>query len=83
MQISIEEAEDIIWDENVILQEISKHRWYTKHLVVFEKDGQKLGFYYLSPATEMQEGQGHFESDPVEIFPVIGEEHTYTKYRPL
>ena len=82
--ISADEAEDILYDGNrlVAKQEISEHRWYTKELIVFKGDGDILGFYYLNPATELQEDQDRFESDPVEIFPVTSREVKTVVYAP-
>lgn len=64
----------------VASQEVSKHRWYTKRLVVFRHADALLGFLYLDPATEEQEGQDRFEADPVPTFPVVGREVTTTTY---
>jgi hypothetical protein len=79
LTLSTDEAEDIYY-EAVAVQTVSEHRWYTKQLVVFEHDGQLRGFYYLDPATEMQEGQDRFESDPVQTFPVTAREVVVTRY---
>jgi hypothetical protein len=70
MTLSIEDAEDIVYGDHVAIQDVSKHRWYTRQLVVFERGGDLRGFYYLEPATEEQEGQDRFEGDPVPVFPV-------------
>lgn len=78
--ISIEEAEDIAWGGYLAKQEVSEHRWYTKYLVVFVRDGETLGFHYLEPATEDQEDQDLFEGDPVPVFPVVGHEVTRTTW---
>lgn len=71
MTISIDEAEDIILDGHLVIQEVSRHRWYTKRLVVFERGGEMRGFYFLDPATEEQEGQDCFEADPVPVYDVV------------
>lgn len=69
--MSAEEALDVIDSGVITKQLISKHRWYTKYLIVFQpEDDYELGFYYLEPATEIQEGQDVFESDPVKVFKV-------------
>jgi hypothetical protein len=45
------------------------------------EDGDNLrGFYYLDPATEMQEGQDTYETDPVQTFPVRCSEKTIIVY---
>lgn len=78
--ISVEEADDIIDGRPVAIQHVSKHRWYTRQLVVFERDGEMLGFHYLEPATEEQEGQDVYEGDPVPVFPVISKQITTTEW---
>jgi hypothetical protein len=80
MTISVDEADDIVYSEHVALQNVSEHRWYTKRLVVFERDGELFGFYHLAPATEEQEGQDEFEGDPVPVFPVVAREVITTVY---
>ena len=82
MFINAEEAEEIALFDHVARQDVEEHRWYTKQLVVFELDGRLMGFYYLDPATEMQEDQDRFEAEPVPIFPVAGREVTTTVYGP-
>lgn len=78
--ITTDEADEILWGDPVARQDVSDHRWYTKQLIVY-KDGDILrGFYYMDPATEDQEGQDTYETDPVETFPVIGVERTITVY---
>jgi hypothetical protein len=77
--ISSDEAMEYVYD-NVAIQDVSKHRWYTKQLVVFEDDGALFGFYYFDPATEMQEDAERFEDDPVPIFRVAPKEVTITRY---
>jgi predicted RNA-binding protein with PUA-like domain len=79
-EISIDEAEDIIYADPVAIQDISEHRWYTKQLVVFKKHGALYGFNYLKPASELQEDQDRFESDRVKIFPVSSRKVTTTVY---
>lgn len=78
--ITQDEAEGIVYGEHVAIQEVSKHRWYTKQLVVFEQDGEPLGFYYLEPASELQEDQDRFEADPVPVFPVAPKTVSTTVY---
>lgn len=78
--ISVDEAEDLTYGGYVAIQEVSQHRWYTKRLVVFEADDTLLGFHFLDPATEEQEGQDLFEGDPVPVFPVVAREVTATVY---
>jgi hypothetical protein len=72
--ITVDEAEDIVYDA-VAVQKISEHRWYERQLVVFkDDDGALQGFYYLKPASELQEDQDRFESDPVQVFQVSSRE---------
>jgi hypothetical protein len=81
--ISTDEAEDLVYGDHEGIQDVSTHRWYTKQLVVFTGErGGLYGFYYLKPASEIQEDQDRFESDPVKVFPVEAEEVTVTKWRP-
>lgn len=79
--ISIEEADEIVDGFPIARQDFSRHRWYTKQLVVFRRDGQLMGFWYLKPASELQEDQYRYVDDPVPVFPVVGEEVTTTVYR--
>lgn len=81
--ITLEEAEDYLYN-NVAIQTVAEHRWYTKRLVVFwdEGDGGFWGFYYLDPLSELQDGQDRFESDPVAVFPVTPKETVVTVYEP-
>ena len=83
-ELTEDEATDIVYEygrTNVAVQNVSEHRWYTKQLVVFEDDyGHTLGFYYLDPASELQEDQDRFESVPVKVFPVSGREVTVTVF---
>jgi hypothetical protein len=66
----------------IATQEVSQHRWYTKQLVVFlSPERETLGFYYMDPATEMQEGQDEYDLDAdgnVPTFPVEGHKETIT-----
>lgn len=78
--LTADEAEDIIYSTALPMQEVSQHRWYTKRLVVFKREDELLGFYYLDPATEEQEGQDRFEADPVPVFPVTASEVVTTVY---
>lgn len=80
--ISEDEAHEILCDSSVARQTISEHRWYTKQLIVYRRDEELMGFYYLDPATEEQEGQDVFESDPIEVFPVIARQVVTTVYKP-
>lgn len=66
--------------EYVTSQEVSRHRWYVKRLIVFKHDGALRGLYYLDPATEMQEGGDEFEADPVPVFKVQAREIKTTVY---
>lgn len=78
--ITQDEAESHIYN-NIGTTEVSEHRWYTKQLVVFEDaDGALMGFYWLKPKTEMQEGMDEYEADPVPIYPVTAKEVTTTVY---
>lgn len=87
LTISTDDAEEIArgWQQ-VAEQEVDEHRWYTTLLVVFRDEGDLTpddslyGFYYLAPASELQEGQDRFASDPVEVFPVVAKEVTTTVY---
>jgi hypothetical protein len=63
------------------VQEVSEHRWYTKQLIAFQRnEGELLGFYYLKPASEIQEDQDRFEADPVPTFAVASREIKTTVY---
>lgn len=66
--------------EFVAGREVSEHRWYTKELIVIRHNGELYGFYYLKPASEIQEDQDRFEGDPVPTFAVVGREVTTTTY---
>lgn len=79
-ELSADDALDIALFAHVAVQEVSQHRWYQKQLIVFERDGQLFGFHYDEPASEMQEDQDRFESDPVPVFPVVGREVVTTVY---
>lgn len=80
-----DEAEEIAlgYDGYVASQEVSQHRWYTERLIVFKRDHELFGFYYFDPATEMQEDQDRFDSDPVRVFPVVAREQTILVYEEL
>ena len=81
--ITTDTAWDIIDGKPVAVQDVSQHRWYTKQLVVYTTlDGRLMGFYYLRPATEEQEGMDNFEAEPVPIFPVVARQVTTTTYAP-
>ena len=81
MTLTTDEADDRIYGPHVAIQDVSEHRWYTKQLVVFMGDDHLLyGFYYLKPATELQEDQDRFESDPVKVFYVNARDVTTTVY---
>lgn len=83
LSIDTDYAEDILWGGHVAKQWVSDHRWHTTYLVVFEHPehpGELMGFYYLEPATEMQEGSEVYEGDPVPIFPVTSREIVKTIY---
>lgn len=82
MTITTDEADDIRWNEAIAKQEVSGHRWYTKYLIVYKDNDELRGFYYLDPATEDQEGQDEYETDPVETFQVEGKEQTIIVYSP-
>ena len=82
--ITQDEADDIFYGEHVAQQFVSEHRWYNRLLIVFQsEDGSLRGFYYMQPATEMQEDQDRYESDPVKTFPVEAREITTTVYDAL
>jgi len=83
--LDVDEAEEIVfgYEGYVSTQDVSEHRWYTKQLVVFERDGALLGFYYLNPASELQEDQDRFESVPVKVFPVRAREVVMKVYEPI
>lgn len=82
--ITHDQAEEIVagYDGWIATQDVSKHRWYTKQLVVFSDDEHLSGFYYLDPASEEQEDQDRFEASPVPIFPVESYDVVTTVYRP-
>lgn len=78
--ISTDDAQEHAWNA-VATQTVSEHRWYTKQLIVARDDaGDLFGFYYLNPASELQEDQDRFESDPVPVFAVVAREVTTTVY---
>ena len=84
--IAVETAEEIYEFDAVAIQEVSKHRWYTRKLVIYsneDKGGAFWGFYYLDPLTEVQEGQDCFEADPVPVFPVVAREVVAITYEPV
>ena len=78
--LNYDEAESIALFDHVESQAVTHHRWYTKRLIVFRRGADLFGFFYLEPATEEQEGQDIFESDPVPVFPVVAREVTTTVY---
>ena len=81
--MSTDEAMELVYGGHQAIQDVSKHRWYTKQLVVFDPgEGPMLGFYYLNPATEDQEGQDRFEDEPVRVFEVVAREVVTTVYEP-
>lgn len=85
MTITVEEAQEIVWGGpgagHVAIQDVEDHRWYTMQLVVFRRDHLGLmGFYYMEPASEMQEDQDRFLDDPVHIFPVDAKSVVTTIY---
>lgn len=86
MTLDTEDALELAWGDScgdyafVAKQHISKRCWYTRHLIVFEYAGDRLGFYYDEPATEEQEGQDSFDADPVPTFLVTAREITTTVY---
>lgn len=82
MRLTEDEAEDIVFGDNIAIQDVSDHRWYTKQLVVYRNDDGKLrGFYYLDPASELQEDMDRFDEIPVPTFAVEGHNVTTTIYR--
>jgi hypothetical protein len=82
LTLSTDEAEDV-FNDALASQLVSKHRWYTRYLIVFSYQQELRGFYYNEPATEEQEGQEVFDSDPVETFPVVAKQVTTTIYEPV
>lgn len=60
-----------------------KRRWYTVMRIVFEHDGAFWQIDRMDPATEMQEGQDRWESDPVVATQVEPYEATVIRYRPV
>ncbi len=80
--ISVERADEIYYDEALAIQAVENHRWYTTLLVVFDSTEGLYGFYYLDPASELQEDQDRYEDDPVPIFPVKVETITTKVYSP-
>ena len=79
--ISADDAMEIVYGDHLSIQDVDEHRWYTKQLVVYaDGDMGVRGFYYLKPASEIQEDQDRFEADPVPIFPVVGRTVTTTVY---
>jgi hypothetical protein len=80
MTLTHDEADDIVYSTSIPMQTISEHRWYNKCLVVFTREDELLGFHYLAPASELQEDQDRYESDPVQLFPVTAREVITTVY---
>ena len=80
MELSIEEAEDIFWEDHVAKYAGDKHRWHQDMYCVFTRDGKYYEFLYMDPATEMQEGQDCFENDPVPCYEVIPMQKSVTYY---
>lgn len=81
MTITVDEADEIREMEAHEPQVVSKHRWYTKLLIPFtDEAGALRGFFYLDPASELQEGQDRYESDPVKTFAVTSREVTTIVY---
>lgn len=79
-----EQAENVLDGARHLKRAVSQHRWYTKYLIVFGDIGGHYGFYYMEPATEMQEGQDEFELDKdgnVPLFRVHGVDRTITEWR--
>jgi hypothetical protein len=70
--LPVQQAQDMVdLTEYVAMQELERHRWYTRRLVVYNSpSGYLRGFVYLDPASELQEDQDRFEADPVPTFPV-------------
>jgi hypothetical protein len=60
-----------------------KRRWYTIVRIIFEHDGAFWRIDRMDPATEMQEGQDIWSSDPVVAVRVEPYSVTITKYRPV
>jgi hypothetical protein len=83
LTLTTEEAMEFVYDGAVASQLVSKHRWYTRYLIVFSYQQELRGFYYDEPATEEQEGQERFDTDPVETFPVVAKQVTTTVYEPV
>lgn len=80
MTLDVDAALDIASFDHVASQVVSRHRWYTKRLVVFEADGGLRGFHYLEPASEEQEDQDRFDAVPVPTFSVVAREVVSTVY---
>lgn len=81
--ITTDEADEIVWGNPIAKQHVCDNRWDTTYLIVYKRDEALLGFHYREPATEMQEGQECYETDPVQTFPVRGIEKTVTVYEPV
>lgn len=60
---------------------IDSSRWTEIHRIVWRETDQEkiLAAYYEVPATEMQEGSER-DYDPAEVFEVVAEEITATRY---
>jgi hypothetical protein len=86
------ETAEAITHSCTAMQEVEKHRWYTRQLVVFTRDAlvaevnaaspegdaettvpqhDHFCFYYREPASELQEDQDRYDSDPVEVFAAL------------
>lgn len=70
-------------DKVVLREVVGQHRWSVLYRVIFEHENQLWEIEYNEPATEMQEGQDRFWSDPVEARQVETYEKTVTGYRPV
>lgn len=86
--ISVEDAKEIVGDYSntatcVYTEEGDRHRWYRDLFTVFKTDSTHFGVYWMDPASELQEDQDLFHSDPVEIYPVESYEQIITKWRKI
>jgi hypothetical protein len=79
-------CQDIVDSRDYIaMVELSHHRYYRRHLVVFQQVGGLRGFIYrdfrrLGRSEPRPRQQERFEADPVPIFAVRTREVTTTIY---
>ena len=70
-------------DPIVSCEAYGKHRWYTVMRIVFTYEDALWQIERMDPATEIQEGQDIWSSDPVVATQVEPYEVPVIKYRPV